>query len=71
VVSYKETVRAESDRVCLSKSPNKHNRLFCKALPLKEELSLAIEEGKVSPMVEAKERVRMLVKEFEWDKHDA
>src|SRR3954465_11488610 len=26
VVSYRETVTTESDRTCLSKSPNKHNR---------------------------------------------
>ena len=31
VVSYRETVTEESDIMCLSKSPNKHNRLFCKA----------------------------------------
>ena len=34
VVSYRETVSEESDRVCLSKSPNKHNRLYMKALSL-------------------------------------
>ena len=28
VVTYKETVTAESSQVCLSKSPNKHNRLY-------------------------------------------
>ena len=30
VVSYRETVTEESNQVCLSKSPNKHNRLFMK-----------------------------------------
>lgn len=39
VVTYKETITAESDRMCLSKSPNKHNRLFCKASPLPDELT--------------------------------
>lgn len=38
VVSYRETVSEESDRMCLSKSPNKHNRLFLKAAPLPEGL---------------------------------
>merc|ERR1712200_198995 len=28
VVSYRETVSEESSMMCLSKSPNKHNRLF-------------------------------------------
>jgi elongation factor 2 len=30
VVSFNETVTAESNMMCLSKSPNKHNRLFMK-----------------------------------------
>merc|ERR1712226_1697421 len=33
VVTYKETVTEESSQMCLSKSPNKHNRLYCKAEP--------------------------------------
>jgi elongation factor 2 len=43
VVSYRETVTAESNQSCLSKSPNKHNRIFARALPLTDELSDAIE----------------------------
>ena len=39
VVSYRETVSAESDRMCLSKSPNKHNRLFLKSTPFPEGLA--------------------------------
>jgi elongation factor 2 len=34
VVSYRETVSEESDIMCLSKSPNKHNRIFLKARPM-------------------------------------
>merc|ERR1711868_266839 len=30
VVSYRESVSEESNQMCLSKSPNKHNRLFMK-----------------------------------------
>lgn len=30
VVLYKETITEESSQMCLSKSPNKHNRLFTK-----------------------------------------
>merc|ERR1719217_1572773 len=33
VVTYKETITEESNQMCLSKSPNKHNRLF-KGAPL-------------------------------------
>ncbi|MEJ1277489.1 hypothetical protein NN561_008406 [Cricetulus griseus] len=34
VVSYRETVSEESNVLCLSKSPNKHNRLHMKGLGL-------------------------------------
>lgn len=44
VVSYRETVADESDRTCLSKSPNKHNRLFMKAAPMHEDLPAAIDD---------------------------
>lgn len=39
VVSYRETVTEESDQMCLSKSPNKHNRLFMKATPMPDGLA--------------------------------
>ena len=39
VVSYRETVSEESSQMCLSKSPNKHNRLFLKAAPFPDGLA--------------------------------
>jgi elongation factor 2 len=39
VVSYRETVSQESDIMCLSKSPNKHNRLFMKAINMPDGLA--------------------------------
>jgi len=39
VVSYKETVTEESTQICMSKSPNKHNRLHCNAGPMGDELA--------------------------------
>jgi len=56
--------------MCLSKSPNKHNRLFMKAEPLGEELSRAIEEKRVWPQQDLKQRSKLLCNEFEWDKND-
>merc|ERR1711959_186545 len=67
VVSFRETVTEESDRMCLSKSPNKHNRLFMKAQPLTEELSKAIDDGVISATQDAKERGRKLADDFGWD----
>merc|ERR1712226_1356859 len=52
VVSYRETVSEESDRMCLSKSPNKHNRLFMKARPMPDGLPEDIDKGDVSPRQE-------------------
>merc|ERR1719443_2534554 len=71
VVSYKETVSDESSQQCLSKSPNKHNRLFCKGRPLGDDLCNAIEEEKVGPKNEPKERARKLQDDYEWDPNDA
>ena len=48
VVTFKETVSDTSDRQCLSKSPNKHNRIFCTAQPLGEDLTNAIDAEEVS-----------------------
>jgi len=44
VVSYRETVSSESSELVLSKSPNKHNRLYMKAAPLTDDLQTAIEK---------------------------
>jgi len=71
VVSYRETVQAESSITCLSKSPNKHNRIFMKAQPIADELSNDIESGKVSPRDDFKARARILAEEYEWDVTDA
>merc|ERR1712173_506427 len=49
VVSYRETITEESFKMCLSKSPNKHNRLYMKGRALPDGLSDEIEEGKVGP----------------------
>lgn len=46
VVSYRETVSEESDKMCLSKSPNKHNRLFLKAVGFPDGLAEDIDSVK-------------------------
>merc|ERR1712071_43212 len=56
VVSYRETVAEESDMMCLSKSPNKHNRLFCMAQPLSEDFSVLIDDGTITPRQDPKVR---------------
>ncbi|KII85195.1 hypothetical protein PLICRDRAFT_145955 [Plicaturopsis crispa FD-325 SS-3] len=71
VVGYRETVKAESSIVALSKSQNKHSRLYVTAQPLDDELSLAIESGKVSSRDDFKARARVLADEYGWDVTDA
>jgi len=56
--------------MCLSKSPNKHNRLFVKAEPLTEEVCLAIEGQTIFPNQDQKKRARMLDEKFGWDRTD-
>jgi len=75
VVSYRETVTAESSRTIISKSPNKHNRLYVKALPLgygiddaQTPLAEAIENNEVSAEQDPKVRTRILVDKFGWEK---
>jgi len=67
VVSFRETVTAESDRMCLSKSPNKHNRLYMKAEPLGEEWCAAVDAGTITSTQDPKTRGRMLADDFGWD----
>jgi len=67
VVSYRETVYSKSNQICLSKSPNKHNRLWVTAEPFQEGLSEAIEEGDIGPRDDPKKRARLLADKFGWD----
>merc|ERR1719370_2807789 len=72
VVSYRETVEEESTIMCLSKSPNKHNRIYMKAAPLPDDLPEAIENGDVHlTKQDHKERWRMLLDVFGFEKSDS
>merc|ERR1711902_33703 len=71
VVSYRETVSEESNQVCLSKSPNKHNRLFMKACPMPEGLSADIDNGEVAPRQDFKIRGRYLADTYDYDVGEA
>jgi len=71
VVSYRETVSGDSSMTALSKSPNKHNRIYLTAHPLDEEVAKDIESGKISPRDDFKARARILADEHNWDVTDA
>lgn len=59
VVQYLETIRGES--IQMAKSANKHNRLYVKAEPLDPQLVEMIENKKLGPNTDPKERTRILV----------
>merc|ERR1712179_720754 len=67
VVSNRETVTEESDIMCLSKSPNKHNRLFMRACPMPDGLAEDIDNGEVSAKQDFKIRGRYLADKYEYD----
>jgi len=71
VVPYKETVTVTSSQTCLAKSPNKHNKLYLVAEPLKEELTVDIENGVIRANDDLKITARTLIDKYEWDQHDA
>uniref|UniRef100_A0A8C1TJC4 Eukaryotic translation elongation factor 2, like 2 n=1 Tax=Cyprinus carpio TaxID=7962 RepID=A0A8C1TJC4_CYPCA len=71
VVSYRETVSDESHQVCLSKSPNKHNRLYMKSRPFPDGLAEDIDKGDVTPRQELKQRARYLSEKYEWEVTEA
>jgi len=71
VVPYKETATATSNQTCLAKSPNKHNKLWIVAEPLKEELVVEIENGTIRPNDDVKITARSLIDRYDWDQHDA
>jgi len=71
VVSFRETVLDASDHTVMSKSPNKHNRLYFQARPMEDGLAEAIDEGKVGPRDDPKNRSKILSEEYGWDKETA
>merc|ERR1712070_189214 len=58
VVSYRETVGGTSNQTCLSKSPNKHNRLYIVA-------------GPAGPKADPKDRAKLFREKFDWDENAA
>jgi elongation factor 2 len=71
VVTYKETVQSTSSVICLSKSQNKHNRIYAVAEPLSDELCKAIDDKEITSRDEPKELSKRLADTFGWDINDA
>jgi elongation factor 2 len=67
VVSYRETFIEESKQV-MTKSPNKHNRLYLIARPMDEGMPELIDDGTIGPKDDPKARGRLLAEKYGWDK---
>lgn len=63
VVSFRETV-TQLSQVCLSKSANKHNRIWMTGEPGAEGLAEAIESNDIAPSQEFKARARLLAEKY-------
>jgi len=73
VVAYRETATTLSTKQCLSKSPNKHNRLYMKVEPLDEAISKGIEDEPAifGDKADMKERAKMFRDKYSWDENHA
>merc|ERR1712022_104404 len=69
VVGYRETVTKESRMMMLSKSPNKHNRIFCKAEPMEEGIAEDIDDGCLKQTDDPK--AKFFTEKYNWDKSAA
>jgi elongation factor 2 len=71
VVGFRETVTAESNQDCLSKSPNKHNRLYMRATPMNEDLQKDIEAAEFVPQPkDAKVQAKAIAEKYGFDAED-
>jgi len=73
VVSFCEAISQKSSQDCLSKSPNKHNRITMSAQPLNEEFAVAVDKSEINPEDDAKVRARTLSETWpeDWTVGDA
>lgn len=71
VVNFCETVSTVSEMQCVSKSPNKHNRLYFTAGPIEEGLIRDIENDDIKIEQEAKVRGRVMADKYGWDVNEA
>jgi len=71
VVSFCETVKAKTEMVVISKSPNKHNRFYMQAQPTGEDFCKAIDNKEITTEQEGKVRARILADNYKWDVTDA
>lgn len=65
LINYRETIKGSCQPI-MSKSPNRHNKIFMKVEPLEPEIADMIRTGEISDLKEKKEIARIL-REKGWD----
>lgn len=71
VVPLRETVIGNSNQICLSKSPNKHNRLYMSAQSLHPDLVVKMGNKEITIKDDVNIRSKSLVNDFGWDPNDS
>lgn len=70
IVPFRESVLSASSQICLSKSPNKHNRLYMTAEPLDAELVNKMASKEITFKDDVNVRSKILVNDYGWDVND-
>ena len=65
LINYRETVKGSCEPI-MSKSPNRHNKIFMKVEPLEPEISEMIRTGELGDMKDKKE-IATILREKGWD----
>jgi elongation factor 2 len=65
LINYRETIKGSCEPI-MSKSPNRHNKIFMKVEPLEPEIAQMIRTGELSDMKDKKE-VAKILREKGWD----
>jgi elongation factor 2 len=69
LINYRETIRGSAGPI-MSKSPNRHNKIFMRVEPLDEKIAEMIRNGTLNEYKDKKE-VAEILKAAGWDKDDA
>jgi elongation factor 2 len=69
LINYRETIRGKAGPI-MSKSPNKHNKIFMRAEPLTDDILEMIRTGKIKEDMDQKEMAKLL-REKGWSADEA
>jgi elongation factor 2 len=69
LINYRETIQTKAGPI-MSKSPNRHNKIFVRVEPLPEEIVSKIRSGEISETMDRKGIARML-RDMGWDSDEA